>query len=114
MNSAKGLYSSSDLIRTARLLTCPAVIAVPPDTDNQDKLQSSFSWKGVEEQVAAGLILMATCGIGFIAFTVPQRLDLILEKMTTMMQRITILEDRVGKVEDAVEDLKLKTRHTWK
>ena len=76
--------------------------------------RSLFNWKGVEEQVAAGLILMATCGIGFIAFTVPQRLDLILEKMTAMTQRITVLENRVDQVEGSVEDLKLKTRHTWK
>lgn len=73
-----------------------------------------LNWKGVEEQVAAGLILMATCGIGFIAFTVPQRLDLILEKMTAMSQRITNLENRVDRVENGVEDLKLRTRHIWK
>jgi hypothetical protein len=83
------------------------------DSDN-DKPRALFNWKGVEEQVAAGLILMATCGIGFIAFTVPQRLDLILEKMTAMTQRITVLENRVDQVESNVEDLKLKTRHTWR
>ncbi len=64
--------------------------------------------------MAAGLILMATCGIGFIAFTVPQRLDLILERLTAIAQRVTVLEDRVDRVEDDVDDLKLKTRHMWK
>jgi hypothetical protein len=83
------------------------------DTD-RNVSRSLFDWRGVEEQVAAGLILMATCGIGFIAFTVPQRLDLILEKMTAMTQRISVLENRVDQVEGSVEDLKLKTRHTWK
>lgn len=73
-----------------------------------------FNWKGVEEQVAAGLILMATCGIGFIAFTVPQRLDLILERLTAISQRVTILETRVDEVENNVNDLRLKTRHAWK
>lgn len=85
-----------------------------PGNDEQNRSKGLFDWRGVEEQVAAGLILMATCGIGFIAFTVPQRLDLILEKMTTMTQRITVLEGRVDQVEGTVEDLKLKTRHTWK
>lgn len=84
-----------------------------PEDEEKQPLRL-MNWKGVEEQVAAGLILMATCGIGFIAFTVPQRLDLILEKMTTMTQRITVLEGRVDEVEGNVEDLKLKTRHTWK
>jgi hypothetical protein len=82
--------------------------------DNQSKPRALFNWKGVEEQVAAGLILMATCGIGFIAFTVPQRLDLILERLTAIAQRVTVLEDRVDRVEDDVDDLKLKTRHMWK
>ena len=57
---------------------------------------------------------MATCGIGFIAFTVPQRLDLILERLTAIAQRVTILEGRVDQVEDNIEDLRLKTRHMWK
>lgn len=83
------------------------------DTD-PSRSRPLFNWRGVEEQVAAGLILMATCGIGFIAFTVPQRLDLILEKMTAMTQRITVLENRVDQVEGNIEDLKLKTRHIWK
>lgn len=82
--------------------------------DDEKPQQSPISWKGVEEQVAAGLILMAVCGIGFIAFTVPQRLDLILERVTTMSQRVTVLEGRVDRVENNVEDLKLKTRHVWR
>lgn len=82
--------------------------------DDPNESRTPFSWKGVEEQVAAGLILMATCGIGFIAFTVPQRLDLILERLTAIAQRVTTLEDRVDQVENNVEDLKLKTRHMWK
>lgn len=82
--------------------------------DDPRKSGISFSWKGVEEQVAAGLILMATCGIGFIAFTVPQRLDLILERLTAIAQRVTVLEGRVNQVENSIDDLRLKTRHTWK
>lgn len=82
--------------------------------DDPNESRTPFSWKGVEEQVAAGLILMATCGIGFIAFTVPQRLDLILERLTAIAQRVTILEGRVDQVEDNIEDLRLKTRHMWK
>lgn len=93
------------------MLSCCQWSVAENEEDSQPRL---LNWKGVEEQVAAGLILMATCGIGFIAFTVPQRLDLILEKMTTMTQRIGVLENRVDQVEDNVEDLRLKTRHTWR
>lgn len=82
--------------------------------DDEKRQPPAFGWKGVEEQVAAGLILMGACGIGFIAFTVPQRLDLILEKITTMSQRVTVLEGRVDQVENNVNDLKLKTRHVWR
>lgn len=57
---------------------------------------------------------MATCGIGFIAFTVPQRLDLILERLTAITQKVVVLEGRVDQVEEDVNDLKLKTRHAWK
>ena len=101
-------------------MTCPPAsliswnLRVIALDDDQEQQGSKFRWKGVEEQVAAGLILMATCGIGFIAFTVPQRLDLILEKITTMNQRIDTLEGRVDRVEGNVEDLKLKTRHIWR
>lgn len=84
------------------------------EEDTSSKPRALFNWKGVEEQVAAGLILMATCGIGFIAFTVPQRLDLILERLTAVGQRVTVLESRVDQVENSVDDLRLKTRHVWK
>lgn len=94
--------------------SCAPITAVLQGDNDPERAKTLFNWKGVEEQVAAGLILMATCGIGFIAFTVPQRLDLILEKMTAMTQRVTELESRVDQVEGSVEDLKLKTRHTWK
>lgn len=86
----------------------------PAVTEDDEQKRPAFGWKGVEEQVAAGLILMGACGIGFIAFTVPQRLDLILEKINAMSQRVTALEGRVDQVESNVEDLKLKTRHVWR
>ena len=64
-----------------------------------------FSWKGVEEQVAAGLILLAACGIGFIAWTVPRQLDLVLQAQRSFTERIAAMEGRLIKVEDDVQGL---------
>lgn len=64
-----------------------------------------FSWKGVEEQVAAGLILLAACGIGFIAWTVPRQLDLVLQAQRSFTERIGAMEGRLIKVEDDVQGL---------
>lgn len=104
MAAASGIAAKADRLKGN---SRPAV------TEDEQKRQA-FGWKGVEEQVAAGLILMGACGIGFIAFTVPQRLDLILEKINAMSQRVTVLEGRVDQVENNVNDLKLKTRHVWR
>ena len=79
-----------------------------PDHVSQDK-GSNFSWKGVEEQVAAGLILLAACGIGFIAWTVPRQLDLVLQAQKTFTERIVVIEGRLVKVEGDVQGLDRRT-----
>jgi len=64
-----------------------------------------FKWKGVEEQVAAGLILLAATGIGFIAWTVPRQLDLVLQAQKTFSERFTAVEGRLSQVEGDVRTL---------
>lgn len=73
------------------------------------ELGTRFSWKGVEEQVAAGLILLAACGIGFIAWTVPRQLDLVLQAQKAFTERISVIEGRLVKVEDDVQGLDRRT-----
>ncbi len=73
------------------------------------ELGARFSWKGVEEQVAAGLILLAACGIGFIAWTVPRQLDLVLQAQKAFTERISVIEGRLVKVEDDVQGLDRRT-----
>lgn len=68
-------------------------------SDNQPK--PPF-WREVEQQVAAGLILAAVCGIGYIGFTVPRQLDLILENQKTILSRQLAVEGRVEKIENSV------------
>jgi hypothetical protein len=78
------------------------------DPSSQDP-GSRFSWKGVEEQVAAGLILLAACGIGFIAWTVPRQLDLVLQAQRVFTERVAAMEGRLGKVENDVQGLDRRT-----
>lgn len=78
------------------------------DPDSRDS-NPRFSWRGVEEQVAAGLILLAACGIGFIAWTVPRQLDLVLQAQRAFTERIAAMEGRLIKVEDDVQGLDRRT-----
>jgi hypothetical protein len=68
-----------------------------------------FSWKGVEEQVAAGLILLAAGGIGFMVWTLPRQLDLVLRNQQVITERAAIIENRLGKVEDNIIILDRRT-----
>lgn len=79
-----------------------------PDPHQQEP-GARFSWKGVEEQVAAGLILLAACGIGFIAWTVPRQLDLVLQAQRVFSERFAAMEGRLGQVENDVQGLDRRT-----
>ncbi len=68
-----------------------------------------FSWKGVEEQVAAGLILLAAGGIGFMVWTLPRQLDLVLRNQQIITERAAVIENRLGKVEDNIVILDRRT-----
>jgi hypothetical protein len=68
-----------------------------------------FSWKGVEEQVAAVLILLAAGGIGFMVWTQPRQLDLVLRNQQIITERAAVMENRLGKVEDNIVILDRRT-----
>ena len=59
-------------------------------------------WREVEQQVAAGLILLAAAGIGYIGITVPRQLDLVLENQKAILARQVAAEGRIEKIEGSV------------
>lgn len=59
-------------------------------------------WLEVEQQVAAGLILLAVGGICYIGFTVPRQLDLVLENQKAILNRQLAIEGRVEKIENSM------------
>jgi hypothetical protein len=62
-------------------------------------------WLEVEQQVAAGLILLAVAGIGYIGITVPRQLDLVLENQKAILGRQVAAEQRLEKVETALNGI---------
>jgi hypothetical protein len=71
------------------------------DGDNQPPGKPPF-WREVEQQVAAGLILLAVAGIGYIGVTVPRQLDLVLENQKAILSRQLAAEGRIEKAETAI------------
>jgi hypothetical protein len=63
----------------------------------------------VEEQVAAGLILLAAGGIGFMVWTLPRQLDLVIRNQQIITERAAVIETRLGKVEDNIVILDRRT-----
>lgn len=82
-----------------------------PESDHQLPEPSAprFRWKGVEEQVAAGLILLAAGGIGFMVWTLPRQLDLVIRNQQIITERAAVIETRLGKVEDNIVILDRRT-----
>jgi len=68
----------------------------PADQSSEDRV--SF-WPQVMPQVAAGIILLAVAGIGYIGITVPRQLDLVLENQKAVLARQGVTEGRLEKVE---------------
>jgi len=62
-------------------------------------------WREVEQQVAAGLILAAVGGIAFLVWTLPRQLDAILANQKVIAERATLLESRVGKAEQQLDQI---------
>ena len=65
-------------------------------------------WREVEQQVAAGLILAAVAGIGFIAWTVPRQLDQLLAGQKAIAERATAMERRLTQAEDDIQGLGIR------
>lgn len=74
------------------------------DRDDQQPAPQSKPpfWREVEQQVAAGLILLAVAGIGYIGVTVPRQLDLVLENQKAVLGRQIAAEGRIEKAENAI------------
>jgi hypothetical protein len=68
----------------------------PADQSSEDRV--SF-WLQVMPQVAAGIILLAVAGIGYIGITVPRQLDLVLENQKAVLARQGATEGRLEKAE---------------
>lgn len=62
-------------------------------------------WREVEQQVAAGLILAAVAGIGFLVWTLPRQLDAILANQKTIAERAAQLDVRMGKAEQQIDSI---------
>ena len=62
-------------------------------------------WREVEQQVAAGMILAAVAGIGFISWTVPRQLDAILAGQKVIAERAAAMESRLGKAEQQIDSI---------
>lgn len=71
---------------------------MPPE----DPRPKPVFWIEVEQQVAAGLILLAVGGIGYIGFTVPRQLDLVLENQKAVLARQVATETRLEKAEGSI------------
>jgi hypothetical protein len=74
-------------------------------TGNQPPNGKPPFWLEVEQQVAAGLILLAVAGIGYIGITVPRQLDLVLENQKAILGRQVAAEQRLEKVEGALQGI---------
>lgn len=64
-----------------------------------------FSWKEVEQQVAAGLILAAVAGVAYIAWTVPRQLDQIYQQQVALTEQAKGMEQVVVKHGEALQGL---------
>jgi hypothetical protein len=76
-----------------------------PELPEPSRSGPRFSWKEVEQQVAAGLILAAVAGVGYIAWTVPRQLDQIYQQQVSLIEQARGLESEVSKHGEALQGL---------
>ena len=55
--------------------------------------------------MAAGLILAAVAGVGFLAWTVPRQLDLILANQKQLFEHAAAVEARLDKAEEKLQGI---------
>lgn len=76
-----------------------------------EKVGSSFSWLEVKQEAIAGLLVVGAVsvvgGIGYIAYTVPAKLDRVISNQMEYKQRITDLEDEVKDHRDRITRLEV-------
>lgn len=76
-----------------------------------EKVSSSFSWLEVKQEAIAGLLVVGAVsvvgGIGYIAYTVPHKLDRVISNQMEYKQRITDLEDEVKDHRDRITRLEV-------
>ena len=76
-----------------------------------EKVSSSFSWLEVRQEAIAGLLVVGAVsvvgGIGYIAYTVPHKLDRVISNQMEYKQRITDLEDEVKNHRDRITRLEV-------
>ena len=68
-------------------------------------------WKQVWAQAAAGLILAAAGGIGYLVYSVPRQLDQVVNNQRIMLERFGAVERRLDKAEGAIEGLNTRVSH---
>ena len=65
----------------------------------------------VVAQAAAGLVLAAVSGIGYLVYSVPRQLDQVVTNQRIMLERFGTVERRLDKAEAAVEGLNTRVSH---
>lgn len=76
-----------------------------PEQPDAPGHHTRFSWKEVEQQVAAGLILAAVAGVGYIAWTVPRQLDQIYQQQVALTEQAKGMEAVVVKHGELLQGL---------
>ena len=61
--------------------------------------------KQIFAQAAAGLILAAAGGVGFLVYNVPRQLDLVLQNQRTMAERFSTVARRLDRAEQQLDGL---------
>ena len=68
-------------------------------------------WGQVWIHAAAGLILAAAGGVGYLSYSVPRQLDQVLENQANMLSRFGNLEHRVDVQDQKLEGLNTRVSH---
>ncbi|MEI6032430.1 MAG: hypothetical protein WCQ20_14900 [Synechococcaceae cyanobacterium ELA739] len=62
-------------------------------------------WQQALAQAAAGLIIAAAAGVGYLCWSIPRQLDLVLQNQKTFGDRFDQLGARVSRAEDQIQGL---------
>lgn len=62
-------------------------------------------WQQTLANAAAGLIIAAAGGVGYLCWSVPRQLDQLLQNQRVMGDKFGIIENRLGKAEEKIETI---------